>query len=87
MECPICGRDDTLEDTSMWCDNCKEWVSPEGYYEVLEERIALLSEQLEDLKEQLRLRDEHAQQRIAIQESRPPLSMGKPCPKCGQTVR
>jgi hypothetical protein len=49
--------------------------------------IRRLESEVEDLKEQLRQRDEYAQQRIAIEESRPPLSVGKPCPKCGQEVK
>jgi hypothetical protein len=87
MECPICGRSDVVEDTTVWCNNCSEWVDTEYYHEALEYKIKALTEQVQELQEQIRLRDEWAQQRIAIKESRPPLSVGKPCPKCGQTVR
>jgi hypothetical protein len=52
---------------------------------ILKDRDRLAQENAE-LREQLRLRDEFAQQRTAVEESRPPLSVGKPCPKCGQKV-
>jgi hypothetical protein len=29
MECPSCGRNDVFEDTTVWCNNCKEWVDIE----------------------------------------------------------
>ena len=49
--------------------------------------IQRLESDLKELKEKLKQRDEFCQQRVAIEESRQPLSVGKPCPKCGQEVK
>jgi hypothetical protein len=87
MHCPSCGRSDVFEDTTVWCDNCKEWVDIEDYHAALEHEIIMLREQLEDLKEHMAEMHEHMATRIEIESTRPPLSLGKPCPKCGQEVR
>jgi hypothetical protein len=50
----------------------------QSYYDLLAENA--------QLKSRLKEIQDHLAERIRIAEMRPPLSIGKPCPKCGQTV-
>jgi hypothetical protein len=45
---------------------------------------AKLKKELAEDKEELRKLREHLGTRITIEEARPPLSVGKPCYRCGQ---
>jgi len=59
---------------------------PETYESIERERntlrvmVAMLREKLEAIQA-------HMEDRIRIAEFTPPLSVGKPCPKCGQLLR
>jgi hypothetical protein len=53
----------------------------------LEVSIRELNRENKALKEELAGLREHLGTRIEIEEARPPLSCGKPCPKCGQIYK
>jgi hypothetical protein len=60
MECPICGRSDVFEDTTVWCDNCKEWVDIEDYHTTLEQENLRLREENEKLQSEIDFLHEQA---------------------------